>query len=79
MDKKGRPPVNIEILQVEDGLYRARCEELALSADGATIQEAEGALLRLLDERLYQRGELDAPPAVHAERDARMEPEDREE
>ncbi|MCB8932246.1 MAG: hypothetical protein M9921_08275 [Fimbriimonadaceae bacterium] len=64
------PASHLEILERADGVFLARCPELGLNAEGATAQEAESALLRLLDERTEQLGGMASPPALESEPDA---------
>lgn len=76
MHSAHRSGAKIQILAVEEGLFRAHCAELGLEADGSTMAEAEGALLRLIDERVEQVGKFGAPPVIEAERDTRLEPDE---
>ena len=70
--------VHIEFSEIEEGVFRASCAELGLSADGADMEEAEAALLRLLDERTQEKGEPSAPGAIESERDTRLGWQDKE-
>ena len=71
-----RPAAHIEIFEKEDGVYWARCSELGLSAEGASMQEAEAAVLRLIEERTDQLGTGASPPAIESERDTRFDSEE---
>lgn len=70
------PITHIETLERGDGVYVASCPELALSAEGATIAEAEAAVMRLIEERTDQLGDAGTPQAVETERDARLAEEE---
>lgn len=71
-----RPTTHIEFMELPDGVHRATCPELSLSAEGCTLAEAEAALNRLIEERTAQIGAVLSPSAVDAERDTRIGPED---
>lgn len=70
------PITHIEMLEREDGVVVASCPELGLSAEGATIAEAEAAVMRLIEERTDQLGAAGAPQAVETEMDARLADEE---
>lgn len=63
---------HIEFFPLEGGLFEARCPELGLSAMGSTPAEAEAAILRLIDERTLQIGEVYSPSGLASAIDTRV-------
>lgn len=73
---KANTVAHIEISEIRDGLFHARCPELGITATGQTMPEAESALMRMLDERTEQLGGHRAPPVLHAQQDTRVQMEE---
>ncbi len=73
MVRTARDVFHFEFRELENGVFRAICPEASLSADGASLAEAESSLNRLLEERTEQIGTILAPSAVESERDLRAE------